>query len=1288
MQSEIAVPVAEDKPPSRLARVFAPFAWVGRFLSPWLNALEILAWVVFFAAAIGFLALRYWLLPSVERYRDDIVAAVSKGIGLKVTVGAIEPDWRGLLPRLVVADVRVYDPNGQEALVLPVVDAVVSWRTLLHAELRLHSLAIDGPRMTLRRDRNGAISIAGIRLEDRGGDSQLADWILDQREIEVRNAVIGWLDELRDAPPLTLTQLNARLRNEDYEHSFGLSARPPAELGSALEVRAELAGSSVRQLQSWNGRIFAELGTTDLAGWRAWFDYPIDVRKGFGAVRMWTTLVGGEVRRATADLALTGVVGRLAKDLPVLEVASVSGRLQGRQIEHGYEFGARNLALASGRGPEMHATSFQATLEPAAAGRPQRGSVNADLIELEPLARLAEFMPFPADLRKLLGELAPQGNLLDARFDWTGELPEASSFSLKTRFEGISMNAWRTVPGFSGLSGSVDASDAKGTLYLASQKAALELPKVFPEPHIALDTLSGQVHWERPASGPLAFRINGLSYANRDLAGTAAGTYRHAEKGAGTIDLTAQLARASAKNLAKYLPLGAIMGAATRDWLVRSIRAGSSADVRLRLKGDLNDFPFADPAKGQFQVTARVSGAELDYAPGWPVIEAIEGDLLFERNRMEITGRSGAILGTKIHNVKASIPNLSGGDPVLVVNGNADGPTSEFLKFVQASPVRRMIDGVTDPMSATGSGKLQLRLDLPLHDLAKSKVAGEYQFSGNTTTVDPRLPSIERASGRVSFTESNFTVNEGRGQLFGGPVSISGGTNSEGGVTVLARGDATVAGIGALFDHPWRARLSGAAPYTATVSVKGGRTQISFESPLRGVTSDLPPPLAKSAADQVPLRVDIFPMENRDRVSVSVGKIVNAEFLRVKHGNEMQVQRTAVALSPVAGEAVRIPERPGTSVYGSLPALDLERWIPLFLGEGGATTGAAPGTGVANLDLRLGVLDVQGKRLTNVSMRAGIDSTGWSASMNASELAGELSYRHDGSGQLIARLSHLRIPDDTPGARASDAAKELPAIDLVAETFTHRGKRFGRVELAARHDGPNWRIDRLNVVNPEVSFSGTGAWRAGGTSRMALKLKLESSDVGKFLERVGYPDRVQGGSATLEGSIAWNGSPLSLDYPSLSGELTLTAEKGEFPKINTGLGRVLSLLSLSLNDAAAKGFPFDAISSSFQVSKGVMVTKDLKIRGSAAEINMSGEINLEKETQDLHVRVVPSMRRGVTALATMVNPVVGVGVAIAQGLLKEPVGQILSYEYKVSGQWDDPNVEPIGGGPRAPSGAP
>lgn len=1277
MQTESETPVTSDKGRWRILHALESVARLRRFGAPWLRALEIFLWAAFFAFATAFLAMRYWLLPNVERYRADIVGAVSEAIGLKVTVGAIEADWRGMLPQLSFTDVRVYDRDGREALVLPAVDNVVSWPSLLFGELRLHSLAIDGPRLTLRRDSQGAIYVAGIKLEERQGESKLADWILEQREIVIRDAEIDWVDEQRGAPPLTLSALNFRLRNDEGEHSFGLAARPPRELGSGLELRAALVGRTVSELKSWNGRVFAELGYTDLAGWRAWVDYPFDVRRGQGAVRLWATLGEGKVKRATADLALTGVVAQLGKDLPVLEVSSVRGRLQGRETVRGYEFGARNLALVSGRGPEMRSTSFLVNWERGEGKRTQRGVVNADLVELGPLAYLAEFVPFPADLRKLLGDLAPQGDLLDAKFDWSGELPDAATFNLKTRFAGLEVKSWRAIPGFAGLSGNVEASDTRGVLHLASQKASLDLPRVFPEPRFAFDALNGEISWERKPGATVTVRISNLSYANEDLAGTAYGNYVYGGQGPGVIDLSAQLARASSRHLAKYLPLASIMGPATREWVATSIQGGQSTDVRVRLKGDLRDFPFADASKGQFQVAARVTGGVLDYANGWPRIEGIDGELLFEREKMEIVGRSGSILGAKVFNVRVGIPSLLAEKTMLLINGHAEGPTAEFLQYIQRSPVRRMIDGLTDGMTAQGNGRLQLRLDLPLDDLAASRIAGDYQFQNNTATVDPRLPPIERAAGRVTFTESTLTVQEGRGQLFGGPVTMSGGSNPDTGIGIVARGEAAVPEMRTLFDHPWGTRLAGSTPYTATVSIKGGRTQISFESPLRGVASELPPPLAKSAADTLPLRVDIYPAEGRDRISVAVGKIVAAEFLRVKQGGELRVQRTAVALSPAAGEPLRMPERPGVFVYGALPAIDLDRWIPLLGADGGA--------GASSFDLRVGTLDVRGKRLNNIVLRGGGDASGWSASVSAAELAGDVSYRSEAGGKLTARLAHFRIPDDYPGAKPAEGTRELPSVDLVAESFTHRGKRYGRVEIGAQHDGPNWRIDKLVMVNPEASISGSGAWRTGTGSRTSLNLKVESSDLGKFLERVGYPDRVQGGSATLEGTLAWNGDPLSIDYRSLSGELALHAEKGQFPRIESGLGRLLSLISLNVSDATAKGFGFDTVSSSFQIAEGVLHTQDLKIRGSAAEVTMSGDVNLQKETQNLRVRVVPSVRRGVTTIATIVNPAVAVGIAVAQNVLKDPIGQILAYEYAVSGNWEEPKVEKIETAP-PPSG--
>ena len=1271
------------------------------------RVLEMLAWAAFFAFAVVFLALRYWLLPNVERYREDIVAAISRSVGLPVKIGALATDWQGLRPRLSIADVRVYDNGGREALVLPAVENVIAWKSLLVGQLRLHAFVIDAPKLSVRRDAGGDVFVAGIRISGEKSDGKVTDWILSQSQIVIRGAEVEWLDESRKAPPLRLSALEFRLENDGDEHSVGFAARPPRELGPGLELRARLEGASARQLANWNGRIYAEFGYTDLAGWRAWVDYPIDVRRGEGALRLWATLAGGRISQATADVALSNVSARLGRALPVLEVATVRGRVYGRETARGYDFGARGLALSSPGAPAMNGTSFRASYEPAGGTTlVQRGSFSANLVELAPLARLAEYLPFPADLRALLAELAPQGNLLDAKFDWTGELPDRASFSAKTRFAGLTMNAWRSIPGFANLSGSVEANEKKGTVTLSSRKSELDLPKVFPEPRIALDALSGEVAWERTevpgtdqaAEKPagIAVRLANLSFANEDLAGTAYGSYAWRGEGPGTVDLTAQLARADGKNTAKYLPLSAIMGTRTREWVAGAVLAGQASDARLRLKGDLRDFPFVDPAKGQFQVLARVSDAVLDYAGGWPRIEAIEGTLMFDRDKIDIVGRSGTILGAKIANVRVTLPSMLDPDPRLVVDGGAEGPTAIFLDYIRESPVRRMTGGFTDGMSSLGRGRLRLRLELMLHEMARSKVAGEYQFAANAITVDPRLPPIERAAGRVAFTESSLAVSDMRGQLFGDQVRIAGGSKPDASVQIAAEGRATVEGVRALFDHPWRRRLSGSARYSATVTVKEGRAQLAFDSTLEGVSSALPAPLAKGAAEVLPLRVEVFPGEGRDRISVAVGppagRIVAAEFLRAVQGGAaagkaMQLQRSLVTLNPVAGETVKIPERRGTTVRGSLPALDLDRWLPLFAEgvTGGAAAGGTAGEG-AGYDIKVGVLDALGKRMRGVTLQGVADGTGWSASMSTAEFAGDLVYASEGSGRLVARFTRFTLPEDAPGVKAGEGTKELPAVDIVADEFIHRGRKLGRIEVQARHEGRDWRIDKLAMTNADSALSGSGLWKQGEPSRTSLAFKLDVSDAGRFLDRVGYPEHVKGGRAKLEGTLNWNGDPVNMDYATLDGELQMQAEDGQFLEIEPGIGKLVSLMSLQMlprrialdfRDVFSKGFQFDRIASSMTIVRGAMAVKEFHMRGPAADVTMTGQVDLSLETQNLAVKVIPQLGDTASTVVGLVNPLAGVATLIAGRALKNPLGKIFASEYNISGTWADPKVEKL-----------
>ncbi len=677
----------------------------------------------------------------------------------------------------------------------------------------------------------------------------------------------------------------------------------------------------------------------------------------------------------------------------------------------------------------------------------------------------------------------------------------------------------------------------------------------------------------------------------------------------------------------------------------------------------------------------------LNYANGWPRIENVEGELHFERDSMTIAGRSGTILGTRVANVRVSIPQLAVPVSHLLINGQAAGPAGEFLKFIAASPVQGMVGGMTDTLQMSGNGTLRLKIDLPIEDPKATRIAGEFDFAGNTIELGPQLPAIERAAGGFAFTDAGFTLHRVTGRLLGAPIEISGGSRANSSVEIVAQGRNLKVAELPLVERPWRDHLSGTASYTATLTVREQQARLKIESSLRGVASTLPAPLAKGAGDALPLRIEIAQADGgaRDRVSATLGRLAAAELLRRRQGETMVVQRGGVAFSPAPGQAVRLPERPGILMYGSLAALDLDAWLAL------APSG--DDLGGVSVDMRVGALDVYGKRVSGLTVRAGTDAVGWSASVNAQELSGDISYR---GGQVLARLDYLSIPPDSPAPRRSRAAQpaDMPGVDLVAERFDFRGKPFGQLMLAASKQagaqGPEWRVDKLALTSSDASLQGSGAWRAtaDAATTSELEFQIEASDAGSFLARVGFADVVKGGKATLAGTLNWHGDPASFDYPSLGGELKLEATDGQFLEIDPGFGKLLSLMSLQqlprrigldFSDVFSKGFKFERIDAEARVEKGTMGLKDFKMSGSAADVEMRGEVDLARETQNLRVRIIPGVGDTAGTALVFVNPAVGVAAVIAQRVLKNPLGQILAYQYTVTGSWSDPKVARIGG---------
>ena len=313
----------------------------------------------------------------------------------------------------------------------------------------------------------------------------------------------------------------------------------------------------------------------------------------------------------------------------------------------------------------------------------------------------------------------------------------------------------------------------------------------------------------------------------------------------------------------------------------------------------------------------------------------------------------------------------------------------------------------------------------------------------------------------------------------------------------------------------------------------------------------------------------------------------------------------------------------------------------------------------------------------------------------------------------VSQLKDARIAELTAEVeRLLDQPNSVPALDLSIDDLRWGSRSLGRIELQAVNRGaplrqPEWRLTRLNATVPEARLTASGNWvplgnaqgaGGGGQRRTAIGFQLAVDDAGRLLERLGREGTVRGGQGRLEGNVGWIGSPLSPDLSTLSGQLSVDIERGQFLQIEPGAGRLLGVLSLQslprrlvldFRDVFSQGFAFDFFRGQGQIEQGVLSTRNLQMKGVNAAVMMEGSADLVRETQDLQVFVVPEINAGAASLlAATVNPVVGIGTLLAQLVLRQPLRSVTTQEFRVTGSWADPQVQKLDRSLAAPATEP
>lgn len=894
----------------------------------------------------------------------------------------------------------------------------------------------------------------------------------------------------------------------------------------------------------------------------------------------------------------------------------------------------------------------------------------------------------------------------------------------------------------------LNATEKGGDAKLSMSEGDLDFPGVFAQSVVPLNQMSAALQWHvypaNTAGTPpkVSLQLKDMKFVNADMQGELSGNWSTGQgtgfarggRYPGRIELNGKVSRGLATRVARYLPLG--IPEDTRTYVTHAVKSGNMNDMTLRVKGDLWDFPFhrlRNPKEGEFRIAAHVDDVNLAYVPSipasgsqpaydspWPEFTRMRGELIFDRATMEIRNAQARVYGVDLTKVSGSIRNLSERS-VLTMEGGARGPLQDMLRYIDASPVGTWTNKALSQATGTGTVDLKLSLSIPLYDADHSTVKGSVAFAGNDVRITPDTPLLGAARARVDFTHKGFAIVGGTARVLGGDASFEGGTLADGSMRITGQGTVTADGLRRASELGGLSRLAttfgGQTAYRMTLGVNHGRAELGITSALVGMAFDLPPPLRKSADTALAMRISTAVAPDslaagqaaRDTLRFELGNLVNAQYVRDVSGNQARVLRGGIGVMEAAPTPVS-----GVSANINLASVNTDAWEAVGNKLAGAvSTNASSDPPVGgyiptNLAVRAQEVLTGSRRLTKVVIGASQEDGLWRANLDAEQLNGYVEYRparrgasSGAAGRVFARLSRLSLPKsdaDSVETLLDQQPSSVPALDIVVDELELRGKRLGRVEIEAlnringegRDTFREWRLTRLAMTTPESKFVANGQWipsNMPARRRAVLNFKLDLADSGALLDRLGTPQAVRGGKGSLAGQVSWLGSPLALDYPSLSGQVNVAIDSGQFLKVQPGAARLLSVLSLQslprrlaldFRDLFQEGFAFDSLTGDVSINRGVAHTNNLRMRGVQAAVLMEGSADIEHETQDLRVIVVPEINAGTASLAyAAINPAIGLGTFLAQYFLRKPLTQAGTREFHVTGPWSDPKVDRV-----------
>ena len=516
---------------------------------------------------------------------------------------------------------------------------------------------------------------------------------------------------------------------------------------------------------------------------------------------------------------------------------------------------------------------------------------------------------------------------------------EMAGFKLEALLDDVSVNAWKNIPGVTGLTGYINASSTSGNIELVNNKHfSLHLPKIYHDA-LLFDQIESRVSWSI-LNNRLLISADDMHFTMKGDEGSFAARFfingqTRAEDEPSHMAMHIGVRDSHSSQLLKLLPYK--INSNVQNWIGQSDFDADIIDGGFVYHGSLAK---EDKDKRSIQMYLNLANADFNFHPKWAPVTKVDGLLSLAGSDVQMSVYSGEF--EKLVMSKANVfVRGAGQDASVEIDSHFVGGFGDALTILQTSPLKTRLEDTLGDWQASGElqdAKIHLYVPLKKGDVDKTQVDFTAAISDGELNMANIGLVVNDLAGPIAYSSSKGLVSEQlNGRLWDKPISlVLGDYNSDpqlqngNSVRIDGRFKVETHRLYSWLKQPALAMTAGTAAIELRVDHSVEQTVLTANSDLVGVEIKLPASLYKPKEASADLALN---WQMRAANQPMTLRVANHAYMQLNF-DRYKMQGGSVIVGKNASESVATEYAESSQhkllISGYLPEFNLTEWLSVF----------------------------------------------------------------------------------------------------------------------------------------------------------------------------------------------------------------------------------------------------------------------------------------------------------------------------------------------------------------------